>query len=190
VRRQSSIQIATLMLLVAFLLGHAGFTGLRTSDPWLIAGVALAAFLGGLAVSLIWPVDAVPASVLGYGLGVLVAAASGAVIAPRLGIPATIVLLVFGGGAMAALYLAADRMLRRGETVSVESNWGGLGHGMGGWQMSAPAALLLAALVLGVLAVAGAIVLKPPTEKDQPTKPEAHEWVDALPGAKPERSSR
>ena len=43
------------------------------------------------------------------------------------------------------------RAMRGGRTVSVETNWGGLGGGASGWQISQPLALLIACIVFGIL---------------------------------------
>lgn len=71
---------------------------------------------------------------------------------PQLRMPAlpsvqSILLLVAAGG-LVVLLLALVRSLSRGEAVSVESHWGGLGGGIVGWRLSAPLVYLLGIVVL------------------------------------------
>lgn len=63
--------------------------------------------------------------------------------------------------------LGAHRALDGGETVGVSSQWGGLGGGLGGWQVSRPAALLMLMLVAGLAAAAivRPAAVAPPVEK-------------------------
>lgn len=54
--------------------------------------------------------------------------------------------------------VAFFRALKAGSELSIESRWGGFGGGLGGWTLSRPLVLLLAALAFGGLlcaAVAG-----------------------------------
>jgi len=66
------------------------------------------------------------------------------------------------------------RALNRGEGVTIESNWGGLGGGIGGFQLSAPLIYLLGIVFL--LAVASALAWRifppPATEQTESTEPQ------------------
>jgi hypothetical protein len=57
-----------------------------------------------------------------------------------------------GGGALVFLLHTHER-LTRGESLSLESHWGGLGGGLGGLRLSGALAEIVLALVLGVVAV-------------------------------------
>jgi hypothetical protein len=50
------------------------------------------------------------------------------------------------------LVFALGRALARGESVMVESHWGGIGGGSGGWRVSTPLIYLLGLLILGAIA--------------------------------------
>lgn len=66
------------------------------------------------------------------------------------------------------------RALNRGEGVTIESNWGGLGGGIGGFQLSAPLIYLLGIVFL--LAVASALAWRifpePATQQTASTEPQ------------------
>ena len=57
-------------------------------------------------------------------------------------------ILAFGTVFFLVLFV---RMVERGVTPQVESNWGGLGGGLGGWRISPSLTYLVAAAVFGVL---------------------------------------
>jgi hypothetical protein len=59
-------------------------------------------------------------------------------------------LSILGLGTVVFLFLFI-RMIERGVPPQVESQWGGIGGGMGGWRMSASLTYLVTALVFGVL---------------------------------------
>jgi hypothetical protein len=54
-------------------------------------------------------------------------------------------------------------LLRMGGSVGIESRWGGLGGGIGGWSLSRGASLLLVALVLIASTIA---LVRPPSLPD------------------------
>lgn len=57
-------------------------------------------------------------------------------------------ILILGTLTFIALFVAA---VRRGIFPAIESHWGGLGGGLGGWQMSPSLSYLVAAVVFGIL---------------------------------------
>jgi hypothetical protein len=61
---------------------------------------------------------------------------------------AALTLFALGTVVAVALFLWA---VRRGDLPQIESHWGGLGGGMGGWRMSASMAYLLMAAIFGSL---------------------------------------
>jgi uncharacterized membrane protein len=66
--------------------------------------------------------------------------------------------LIVIGLLMVILILVFVRSVGRGETISIESHWGGLGGGLAGWHVSAPLVYLLGIIFL--LAVSTAIAWK------------------------------
>jgi hypothetical protein len=64
-----------------------------------------------------------------------------------------LVLLLAAAGTMAVVALLTD--LAGGRTVNVESHWGGLGGGIGGWTVSSP----LIALVIALACLGGMVAL-------------------------------
>jgi hypothetical protein len=68
--------------------------------------------------------------------------------------PKTILLLIVGL-LLLILVGALIHSLSRGESVSIESHWGGLGGGIAGWRLSAPSVYLLGIVFL--LAVSSAL---------------------------------
>jgi len=62
--------------------------------------------------------------------------------------------LGFLGGTTLFFAVRLGASLARGEHIGLESTWGGLGRGLGGWSLSAPLAYLLAFSVSGALFVA------------------------------------
>jgi hypothetical protein len=57
-----------------------------------------------------------------------------------------IVVVAFGSAALTAATFAIER-LAKGDTIEMQSHWGGLGGVLGGWRLSPTASLLLVALV-------------------------------------------
>ncbi|WP_341678103.1 hypothetical protein [Niveibacterium sp. SC-1] len=67
-------------------------------------------------------------------------------------------LMVFMGLAT-SLVVWAFALVRHGATIGVSSDWGGFGGGLGGWQVSAPLALLAFALIFALLGAGLALSL-------------------------------
>lgn len=83
-------------------------------------------------------------------------------------------LIIFIAVFMLLLSIAMVRALSRGEGVSIESNWGGLGGGLGGFRLSSPLIYLLGMFFL--LLMSGAIAWKvfappPAAASQQATQP-------------------
>jgi hypothetical protein len=74
----------------------------------------------------------------------------------EVGVAAASVALL-AGGAAAVIATRASDLLMRGDRVELESHWGGLGGGLGGWRLSPAAGLVLLALVFLGTAV-GALI--------------------------------
>lgn len=109
-------------------------------------------------------------------LGLLVAA-----VLERISVPGSVAVLVF-----AAVTLAlANRLLAvlgDGDTVGFESAWGGLGGGLGGWQVSRALAYLMALSLAGLLLTAAAAAeIAGLASGSEPTAPQPP--VDAGSGA-------
>ncbi len=85
---------------------------------------------------------------------------------------------------MLMLVIVFVRALNRGEGVTIESNWGGLGGGIGGFQLSAPLIYLLGIVFL--LAVSSALAWRifppPATQQTASTEPPQAQ-ANAKPGA-------
>jgi hypothetical protein len=58
--------------------------------------------------------------------------------------------ILFGSITLACLARLA-KSAERGETFGVESHWGGLGGGVGGWRISAPLGYFVCAVTFGAL---------------------------------------
>lgn len=56
-------------------------------------------------------------------------------------------IVLLGSAALVAMVQAIDR-LQRGESIELQSHWGGLGGALGGWRLSPVTSLLVLALVL------------------------------------------
>ena len=123
-----------------------------------MSGFAIAGLLCGLSLALIWRDDVLPSALSGYAFGLVLTAAVGLASTPLNGLLPTFLALTFGTAALVALAMALYRIWTMGETVRIESDWGGLGHGFGGWQLSTPATLILCALAFAGITV-GASVL-------------------------------
>jgi hypothetical protein len=89
----------------------------------------------------------------------------------------TVLLALFGLAALIALGASAARMMQGG-AIEVETHWGGLGGGLGGWRLSSAAGLA----VLAAISAAAAIALTPgrPDAPDHQT-----ETVTKLPATTP-----
>jgi hypothetical protein len=61
-------------------------------------------------------------------------------------------IVILGGVALVTAAAALERF-RKGEDVELESNWGGLGGGLGGWRVSSVACLSLMAVIFAASAV-------------------------------------
>jgi|GEM_PF-5395829 len=59
----------------------------------------------------------------------------------------------------ASLVIWAFALVQRGGKIGVSSDWGGFGGGLGGWQISAPLALLVFALIFSLLGAGLALSL-------------------------------
>jgi len=59
----------------------------------------------------------------------------------------------------ASLVIWAFALVQRGSKIGVSSDWGGFGGGLGGWQVSAPLALLIFALIFSLLGAGLALSL-------------------------------
>jgi hypothetical protein len=168
------------MPLMALLLCGALLLGLASeellTDARATVGVGIATFMAGLSFALFWRGDEMQASaLLGYGLGAVVTAGTGVVLTLEIGAGRAIVLLALGAGAVIALLAAIRRIGETGEPVGIESDWGGLGQGLGGWRISPSAALMVVALLFGGMA-AGVATTAPaetiPAGKNQRSKEE------------------
>lgn len=75
------------------------------------------------------------------------------------------VALILVGLVLLILLWVFFRALNQGEGVAIESHWGGLGGGIGGWRLSAPLIYLLGIVfLLGVSATLAWRVFPPPRE--------------------------
>jgi len=68
---------------------------------------------------------------------------------------------ILGAGTVLFLVLFI-RLIERGVSPQIESNWGGIGGGMGGWRMSASLTYLAGAVVFGLLFAFFILQLKAP----------------------------
>lgn len=78
--------------------------------------------------------------------------------------PSVAALLGISAIAGAALLIAMFRALSQGDRFEIESHWGGLGGGLGGWRVSKPLVFLLA--VLAIIGMA-ALAARPPEQKQK-----------------------
>jgi hypothetical protein len=108
----------------------------------------------------------------------LIALLAAAVYFARISAPGAIAAAVFGS---AALFFAERLVgaLERGERVSFESAWGGLGGGLGGWRLTSPLVYLVASAIFGALLLAVAVQemarLAPLPAAEEPTAEAAGE---------------
>ena len=91
------------------------------------------------------------------------------------------VLLILAGLVLLIFISALVRSLSRGENVSVESHWGGLGGGIAGWRLSAPLVYLL--VIVFLLAIVSGLAWKTllPNETTPPPSQPASPTVVATP---------
>lgn len=82
----------------------------------------------------------------------IVAVGIAAVLLGELGLSGAMVLAVALAGAARATQRAVDLIAEEG--LSFRSHWGGLGGGMGGWQLSRSVSLLALAVLLFIIALA------------------------------------
>jgi hypothetical protein len=156
------IALVVILLLALFSFGEPGVTTLRlwpsgrslavATDLLFPAGVAL----GVVATRLLVAIEradapaAFPIYAVAFLVGLLLVAAA---FFHELALSRIAVLIVLGPAAL----LAATRtieLLGRGDAVELQSRWGGLGGGLGGWRLSPAASLLLLTLFLAGAAVA------------------------------------
>jgi hypothetical protein len=79
-----------------------------------------------------------------------------------------ILIVILGSMALVAAAAALERF-RKGEDVELESNWGGLGGGLGGWRVSSVTCLSLLAVIFAASAVvATAKATAPPANQTSP----------------------
>jgi hypothetical protein len=110
---------------------------------------------------------------------------TGYTVLPRIYIPLLApfrsVLLILAGLVLLIFISALVRSLSRGENVSVESHWGGLGGGIAGWRLSAPLVYLL--VIVFLLVIASGIAWKTllPNETTPPPSQHASPAVVATP---------
>jgi len=78
---------------------------------------------------------------------------------------AILVLAVLGGGTILFAFEFLSQV-KRGHTVGVESHWGGLGGGLGGWRISAALSFLVASLVFAL--AFSAVAVKFLDSREQP----------------------
>jgi hypothetical protein len=107
-----------------------------------------------------------------------------------------LLVLVFGGATIAALIGLITSVGRGSDhgkpALWIETHWGGLGGGLGGWRVSQALAYLLLAAIMGGLLVAAAVGLRPavPAEQKkaetQPQEVQQPEPKEAVGGEKKE----
>jgi hypothetical protein len=135
-------------------------------------GVGLAGFLAGLSFAVFWRCEHMQASaLLGYAFGVVVTTGFGVVITREIGAGRAIVLLALGAGAVVVSMAAIRRITEMDDPVGLESDWGGLGQGLGGWRLSASATLVLVALVFAGIAAGVATTAPSPPKSNEKNAP-------------------
>lgn len=100
---------------------------------------------------------------------------------PPLPSPQSLLLIIAGLG-LFILMAALIASLHRGESVSVDSHWGGLGGGIAGWRLSAPLVYLLG--IAFVLAVSSAVawrVFPAPAVASPPSQQQTSPPVNSSP---------
>jgi hypothetical protein len=143
------------------------------SPPWLrpVASVAssilfvIGGFAGGVALTVFVYGRAQQNAPTSWTYIVLFCAAIMAVAAVRadqLTFGQALPVIILGGVAVIAAAAAIARF-EKGDRVELESHWGGLGGGLGGWRVSAVTILSLLALVFAGAALVAANAVKPGT---------------------------
>jgi hypothetical protein len=92
----------------------------------------------------------------------------GAVVTGHLDAIRFAIAVLAGGAALVAVSRAAE-VLAKGGRIELQSNWGGLGGGLGGWSLSPAAGLVLLVLILTSVAIV-AVVPKPPDQAGETRK--------------------
>jgi hypothetical protein len=176
--------VTTLVLLVAT---GAVVSSLRTLDlvtpslwSWRVAAGAIS--IGAILVAVTQPpvrLVAVAASALYAGLFAASFVAGPALEAPPSGAPAAppaaltidgvrlwhgVALFILAAGTTVFLALFV-RMIERGVSPQIETHWGGIGGGLGGWRISLSLTYLLAAAVFGVLFAFFVLQLEAPSRQ-------------------------
>jgi hypothetical protein len=131
-------------------------------------------------------------------VGFLAAGAMVGVAAGEISVVHATLLIVLGGVAIAA-FARIIEMLGHGDAIELQSHWGGLGNGLGGWRLSPVTSLILLALFATSGAVAIGLVGKldpktqPPvvtaTEKEQAKAPAKDKSKTPVAGETPESQS-
>jgi hypothetical protein len=85
------------------------------------------------------------------------------------------ILLILATILLLLLVCALARALKRGEGVAIESHWGGLGGGIGGFQLSTPLICLLGIIFLLAVVSATAWRVYPPPAKENTEQPPGSE---------------
>ena len=83
-------------------------------------------------------------------------------------------IVVVLAGVMAII--AATRAVERfgqGDRIELQSHWGGLGGGLGGWRLSPGASLVVLALMLSSIGIAGLVALSKGAPEAPPALPES-----------------
>ncbi len=79
-------------------------------------------------------------------------ALAGAALAGKINALLAAIAILFGGAAIIVVRAAAERFTA-GDRIELQSHWGGLGGGLGGWRLSPGASLALLAFILLAVAV-------------------------------------
>jgi len=87
-------------------------------------------------------------------------------------------ILLLGSAALVAMAQVIDR-LQRGESIELQSHWGGLGGAIGGWRLSPVTSLLLLALILTGSAIGVGVGGGKKGEQDSKINPPANAVKDA-----------
>lgn len=101
--------------------------------------------------------------------------------------PPQSILLLLVAVSFLALLLGLIRSLSNGETVSVESHWGGLGGGVAGWRVSGPLVYLAVLILLAAVSSALAWRVFPPNANQVQSAPSGP--AEASPSPTPAVSS-
>lgn len=196
-RLNAALAIGLVLAIAAVLVGPTGSTTL--SPLVLLPSFALPSFLlilggavaGGALVFAFRPGPAEAAdrrSLAGVAIVTLVVLMFGllmimAATAKTSPLPPVRAGLIFLCGTLALLAgLRTIRLLGSGESIQFETNWGGIGGGMGGWRLSPAAAFAFLAIVFASATVAVALAVSAPPAAKAP-EPGAAPPAKAAPGA-------